>query len=133
MTLHSGAALARSSSLVSATDPVTAHRDDGDVLCLDPGNDIVDFDDHSKYDLGEPPSADACTIPSREYFTDPDNPQGSLVLDWELCQTPGQPVSTFYYQDQGPPVMVNGTNGILVSTVALTSVLAAVTGVTDCF
>lgn len=55
MTLHSGAALARSSNLVGAVDAGSAHKVDDKYVCVKGATPIEDGS--STYDLGEPPVA----------------------------------------------------------------------------
>lgn len=55
MTLHSGAALARSSNLVGAVDAGNAHQIDGKYVCVNNATPVENGS--STYDLGEPPVA----------------------------------------------------------------------------
>ncbi|MCC6917184.1 hypothetical protein [Nitrosomonas sp.] len=55
MTLHSGAALARSSNLVGAVDAGNAHQVDGKYVCVNGATPVENGS--STYDLGEPPVA----------------------------------------------------------------------------
>jgi hypothetical protein len=83
LTLHSGAALARSSNLISTVADVP---DDTDIFhCLDTNS--VDHVGGSVYDLGESGEATVTNIPAdRTYYDAAHNP----VSPAEMCQTGGE-------------------------------------------
>ncbi|MFP5407152.1 MAG: hypothetical protein ACLGHY_12730, partial [Gammaproteobacteria bacterium] len=96
LTLHSGAALARSSNLLSVADgaPVDA---EGRNLCLDESSVELSPGSRKAYDLGEPPHANVTAIhPERGYYRDT-QPGGEPVLPQEMCQTGGD----FYIKEGG--------------------------------
>ena len=67
LTLPSGAALARSSNLISGT--VDAPEDPyGNKNCLDASSVYPSGDSPHKYDMGDPPSADITALPRRRYY-----------------------------------------------------------------
>lgn len=88
LTLNSGAALARSSNVISLTHesspPGTSH------LCLDKNS--VDRLGNNRYDLGEPPQADVTAIPPRKYYRTKDTDY--RVSPDEMCEQGGD----YYYK-----------------------------------
>lgn len=93
LTLHSGAALARSSNLLHVADgaPVDAK---GRNLCIDESSVKVESGPPKAYDLGEPAHANVTAIPTgRTYYRDTGR-DGPTVSPQEMCQTGGE----FYYK-----------------------------------
>jgi len=111
LTLQSGAALARSSNLISAS--TTAYTDAaGRTLCLDV-NSVYPADGSGQvYDVGDPPFAKVNAITDREHFTSPN----SAVSEATMCRDGG----TYLYKDSGWKE-VTVPKGILVSATALAS------------
>lgn len=64
MTLHSGAALARSSNLVGAVDAGNAHQIEDKYVCVNDASPIEEGS--STYDLGEPPVANLSLVDTPE-------------------------------------------------------------------
>ncbi len=121
LTLHSGAALARTSNLISLADgaPVDSL---GRNLCLNESS--VTPLGGNLYDLGEPASAQVTAIPTdRTYYTQSNSGQNSQkVTGLQMCQTGGD----FYYQSSGWK-KVSVPRGGLVSATALASFAGRVT------
>ncbi|MBN9462566.1 MAG: hypothetical protein J0H00_15255 [Burkholderiales bacterium] len=93
LTLHSGAALARSSNLLTVADgaPLDAK---GRNLCVDESSVKVEPGPPKGYDLGEPAHANVTAIPTgRTYYRDTGR-DGPTVSPQEMCQTGGE----FYYK-----------------------------------
>lgn len=93
LTLHSGAALARSSNLLHVADgaPVDAK---GRNLCVDESSVKVESGVPKGYDLGEPAQANVTAIPAnRTYYRDTGR-DGPTISPQEMCQTGGE----FYYK-----------------------------------
>ena len=67
-TLPSGAALARSSNLISSTSPAGALDGSGRTLCLDLSSGELSG---TVMDLGVPPSGSVTAITARHYRTEP--------------------------------------------------------------
>ena len=125
LTLQSGAALARSSNLISAALPGTTDHLDR-TLCLDARYvDPVRFDSHEKYDLGEPADGQVCAINDRDHFLAATAGHGQ-VDEWEMCERGG----TYYYKNRGWQ-QVDVPQGILVSATALSS-FAGYIDIIDC-
>ncbi|WP_405234381.1 hypothetical protein [Lentisalinibacter salinarum] len=117
LTLHSGAALARSSNLISGT--VTPHVDElNRTACLDTTS-VDPAGSPDLYDMGEPPHARVHMINERNYYKSDD--ASSPISEAQMCETGG----TYYYKDQGWQ-SVNMPKGMLVSGTALTSFAGAV-------
>ena len=128
LTLQSGAALARSSNLISSS-PYSSQDRSNRTLCLDTESVYpVDGSDHL-YDLGEPPRARVFAINERDYRTAPDT-NASRITEEQICQS-GQPG---YYEGGGEYVEGDGgtvyqrqweqvqvRRGVLVSATALSS------------
>lgn len=94
LTMHSGAALARSSNLISAASYST-HDRLGRTLCLDTESvDRVDGARH-RFDLGEPPRAHVIAINERDYKAAP-HPNAPRVSEEQICMR-GE---TAYYRDR---------------------------------
>lgn len=112
LTLQSGAALARSSNLVSAASPANAKDLNGNTLCMD--TTFASSIDGEVYDLGETPYASVTAIPDRTYTVEPGGDSSSIVTTSEMCEQGG----VYYYNgDQ----QVSVQQGMLVSATALTS------------
>lgn len=112
-TLPSGAALARSSNLISAT---SAGGKDlaGRTQCLDLKSGTGDFS-NGVLDLGTPPQGNLTRITERDYHTAA-NGGSPVITEAEMCNQGG----TFYYQSTGWQ-SANVPKGILVSATALSS------------
>lgn len=69
LTLQSGAALARSSNLISSASPESAKDQYGRTLCMD-GQSVypVEGGPDNVYDMGEPPQAVVSAISDRQYY-----------------------------------------------------------------
>lgn len=119
LTLQSGAALARSSNMISATTsrPKDAY---GRTLCLDENS--VDDVDRSlrRMDLGEPAYGRVTAIRDRDYRTKPRH-RADRVSEARMCKSGG----TYYYRvktHDGPRWRkVDVPKGMLVSATALSS------------
>jgi hypothetical protein len=111
-TLHSGAALARSSSLISSTSPSNALDGSGRTLCLDARSGELSG---TVMDLDTPPSGSVTAIRPRDYRTEPRG-SASPISEAEMCARGGD----FYYQSSGWRT-ANVPRGILVSATALSS------------
>lgn len=114
-TLQSGAALARSSNLISAAPAGTTDAY-GNTLCLDTST-VYPLPAGYKYDLGEPPYAQVNVLPKRDYYAAA-NSSMQPVSPSTVCEG-----GTFYYRDRGWRE-INLPHGIVVSATALTSVAA---------
>ena len=113
LTLQSGAALARSSNLISEAGYKATDRR-GRTLCLD--LDSVAGSRGGLHDLGEPAYAHVTAINEREYHVDSD--MSSAELDEAvLCQRGG----TAHYREGGSIQKIEMRPGGLVSATALTS------------
>lgn len=116
LSLQSGAALARSSNVISAAEVATTDRY-GRTLCLDP--DSVDAVDGTRnlYDLNDPPSAQVFAIHDRDHRRAP-NWGAERVSESSMCRDGG----TYYHKPWGGRWEdVNVKQGVLVSATALTS------------
>ena len=119
LTLQSGAAMARTSNLISAAPPET--RDSLDrTLCLDTNSVYPVGDSGHTYDLGEPPRANVNIITDRRYKRR--TTTGYVQVDEsEMCTRGG----TYWYKDRGGNGRQSVTlprNGIVVSSGAMTSI-----------
>ena len=124
LTLQSGAALAQSSNLISAS--TSSYRDGaGRTLCLN--TDSVDTVDagYGLYDLGEPASGHVTAINERDYRVQPRRRAGRID-ESTMCARGG----SYYYRDRGAPATngapknwrrVDVKRGVLVSATAMTS------------
>ncbi len=92
LTLHSGAALARSSNLLSVADGAATDRD-GRNLCVDESTVELNPGTRKAYDLGQPPQADVTAISPRTYYRDASG-SGATVSPQEMCQNGGD----YYYK-----------------------------------
>lgn len=146
LTLQSGAALARSSNLISAASPGTTDRL-GRTLCLDTNSVYRAGEYGDTYDLGEPPHAVVNIIRDRKYYDshedgrygDEDGHHGDDDDgDWgdhhgsenvspaSMCREGG----TYWYNDHEGAGWQSARlpyNGIVVSSGAMTSVAGYVT------
>jgi len=114
LTLHSGAALARSSNLISGT--VTPHMDEHRrTACLDTSS-VDPAGSPDLYDLGERPHARVHMINDRDHRIDKNNGSGTSISEAQMCENGG----TYYYHESGWQE-VNVPKGMLVSGTALTS------------
>jgi len=122
LTLQSGAALARSSNLISASQPGSAKDAEGRMLCMDYRyvDMVVDGDGDSGQsrvaDLGSPPYANISAIPRRMYF---DEPEGERIYRREICYDGG----VYSFQKTSGEWAQTGyvPKGMLVSATALSS------------
>jgi len=124
LTLHSGAALARSSNLISAS--TAEYTDDaGRTLCLDVDSVYSVGTDGDVFDLGEPPYARVNAIRDRDYRAEPAG-SGRVVSEAEFCRS-GGPVYVQNADINNDGIIERGwsemrTNrGALVSATALSS------------
>jgi hypothetical protein len=122
LTLHSGAALARSSNLLSASAPYEVDSM-GRTLCVDM-NSVVPVDDYSKiYDLGDPPHAVVNVIrgeaEGRLYYVNKDDKDaGSPVHPGLMCEQGGQ---YWYKPASGAWEVVEVPRGFVASSMAASS------------
>lgn len=114
LTLQSGAALARSSNLISAAPDGTRVR--GHAFCLDTSTAKPLLDSH-KYDLGDPVYASINVLPDQRFYPTKGKSGVPVTAD-QFCRQ-GQ---TRYYHDSGWHEVRLPTNGVIVSATALTSV-----------
>ena len=128
LTLHSGAALARSSNLLSAS--ATYEVDSlGRTLCVDITS-VVPVDDFSQiYDLGDPPHAVINVIrgeaEGRIYYVNKDDrDSGNSVHPGLMCEQGGQ---YFYKPSSGPWEVVEVRQGFVASSMAASSFAADMT------
>ena len=85
LTLHSGAALARSSNLISAAP---GSRDgNGDVWCMDTSTADY-YPDSGKYDIGDPGFANVNVLPDTDYYSGP-GLSGDVKTADEFCASGG--------------------------------------------
>ena len=123
LTLQSGAALARSSNLITTTtSPAAAKNGYGQTLCLD--TDSVEYvGDGGRrggetYDGGDPVYARVETITERDYYVWKQGEGFASVSEDEICLEGG----TYFYRGRFGMQQVNaGGAGGLVSAVQLTS------------
>lgn len=117
LTLHSGAALARSSNLISAapagtTDPM------GYTMCLDTSTMSPVVEAGGVYDLGEPAAGTVNMIPDRIHRLDKNN--GSAEIDESsMCELGGGPY--WYKQADAGWQSLSINRGIVVSSAATAS------------
>ncbi len=122
LTLHSGAALARSSNMISAAPSGTTDGL-GRTLCLDeksvvPGDDYLEI-----YDLGEPPSADVTIIRGpgeRKYYAKVGKRKRVEVSPDAMCERGGK----YYWRPHrgGQWQEARIQKGIVVSAGAMASI-----------
>jgi hypothetical protein len=96
LTLQSGAALARSSNLISGAADA-AEDADGNKYCLDASS-VISGDSPHHYDMGEPSSAEVTVLPKRVYYLDVTAGSDPVVGRPYICS---QGVGPFYYKDGG--------------------------------
>lgn len=127
LTLQSGAALARSSNMISAADskPTDGY---GRTLCLDE-NSVERADPGMQVmDLGEPAYGRVSAINERDYRREPRR-RGEQVSEARMCENGG----TYYYRRggyRGRWSKVEVPKGMLVSATALSSFAGSIV-VTD--
>jgi len=99
LTLQSGAALARSSNLISASSSRTTDRL-GRTLCVDSKSVYRVADRRGTYDLGDPPRAVCNIIRERDYFVKNSDDQddynrewGSTDSDWDFHDQYGDDIT----------------------------------------
>ena len=121
LTLHSGAALARSSNMISAAPEGTTDGL-GRTLCLDKGS-VVPADDYLEiYDLGEPPSADVTIIRGpgeRKYFARVGKHKRVKISPDAMCERGGK---YYWRSNRGDWQQVQVRKGIVVSSGAMASI-----------
>jgi hypothetical protein len=111
-TLHSGAALARTSNVITATSIGSQNLS---TLCLDANSGLGPVS-ASAIDLGEPPSGYVSAITDRDHRLEANS--GSLaVTEAQMCNAGG----TYYYKTSGGWNSVQVPRGIVVSATALSS------------
>jgi len=117
LTLQSGAALARSSNLISASAPGTTDSL-GRTICLDT-NSVYPVGTYSDvYDLGEPPRAEVNIISDRVYYLEKDL-SSEKVSHSAMCEG-----GTYWYDERGLgwQSVELPHRGIVVSSGAMTSI-----------
>lgn len=113
---ESGAALARSSNLISEASPDT--RDlDGNTLCLDTSS-VYPLPDGSKYDMGDPADGVVNVIADRQFFLEKNH--SSPTTTYDMCYKGGPA----WFHDGGWHEVRLPANGVVVSATALVSVSA---------
>lgn len=116
LTLQSGAALARSSNLISGSGPGTRDRY-GRTLCLDTRS-VYPMDGNNRlYDLGEPAYARVNAIREREYRYRPRR-RSRQVDESEMCE---RGIPGYYRTRRGGDWKKVETRGMIVSATALHS------------
>ena len=116
LTLQSGAALARSSNLISAAASGTRDAD-GNTLCLDT-SDLDFLEGSKKYDLGDPAYAKINVIPDLEYYLQANRSVKPPVGPDYVCQVGYD----YYYHDRGWNKISLPQNGAIVSVAAIRSI-----------
>lgn len=122
LTLQSGAALARSSNMISASSPDTTDGM-GRTLCVDKSSVVyADADGSSEiYDLGEPPSAEVNIIrgPTEVQFYETKSTEFP-IRPGAMCERGGQ----FFSKPKGDPWVQHEVlpQGFVTSTGAWTSI-----------
>ena len=115
LTLHSGAALARSSNIVGMA-PAGTRDLDGNALCLDTR--LADpVWESNQVDLGEPAQATVNVVSDRVYYPDK-NKSGTPQSADMICRKGG----THYYHQDGWHEVNLPANGVIVSATAMVSV-----------
>ena len=124
LTLQSGAALARSSNLVSSAG-YDATDEEGRTLCME-ADSVMDSSAggsssaHEVYDLGEPAFGRVAAIPDRRYRTRP-RWRAQRVSRATMCERGG----VYYYRDRGWKE-ARIKHGMIVSATALSSFAGSV-------
>jgi hypothetical protein len=117
LTLHSGAALARSSNLIGAAPNASA---EGNKLrCLDTSS-VYRTEKPNVFDLGEDPMAHVTTIRTNKQYFRPgnnDQPSNNSVGGQQMCSNGGR----FFRKDGNSFTRVRVKRGVLVSATALSS------------
>lgn len=118
LTLQSGAALARSSNMISTSSPEEAKDSYGRTLCMD-GRSVspAQGEGGQVYDMGEPPYARVTAIADREYYWHSEQDGFGKIDESEMCEKGG----TYYYKRRWGMGQVNVRKGMLVSATALSS------------
>lgn len=124
LTLHSGAVLARSSNMISASSPDTTDGM-GRTLCVNKSS-VVYADDHSEiYDLGEPPYAECNVIrgPTEVQFYESKD-KSTPIRPGAMCEKGGQ----FWSKPDGGGAWVASDlpQGFVASAGAMTSIASYV-------
>jgi hypothetical protein len=117
LTLQSGAALAQTSNLVSAS-AIGTRDGSGRTLCLDMTSVDSVPDRSNVFDLGDPPYAEVNEITERDYRTSNNNGAPTVTED-EMCLNAG----TYHYKETGQPwqELRLENRGVIVSSTALMS------------
>jgi hypothetical protein len=122
LTLQSGAALARSSNMISAATYADSQDADGRTLCLDYTYTTGIFGDTSQVDVGEPPYVHVSAIREGDYSL---KKGGELISREKVCNDGGvyavKPSQGGYYDTNNVP------RGMLVSATALSSFTGHIT------
>lgn len=124
MTLHSGAALARSSNLISEAAYATTDAD-GRTLCLDVDSVYPASDTAHVYDLGDPPYAHVNAINDRDHRLEPHR-NAAAISEADMCRNGPGP---YYYPSStnwGQWSEVHVKQGVIVSATALSSFAGSV-------
>jgi hypothetical protein len=115
LTLHSGAALARSSNIVGMA-PAGTRDLEGNALCLDTR--LADpLWESNQVDLGEPAQGTVNVVSERIYYPDK-NKSGTPHSADMICKNGG----TYYYHEDGWHEVNLPANGVIVSATAMVSV-----------
>ena len=109
LTLQSGAALAVTSNLISASAQGTTDGL-GRTMCLDTNS--VTHLSGNVFDLEEPPSAKVTIIPDRDYRVEDNNKSGGEISEGAMCESDA---TTFYYNENGWQPVEVPSRGIVVS------------------
>ena len=118
LTLQSGAALARTSNLISAAAPGTTDGL-GRTMCVDTNSVYPAGGSGDVYDLGEPPRAEVNIITDREYHL-AKNRGSDQISESAMCEG-----GTYWYNDRdgnGWQSVELPHRGIVVSSGAMTSI-----------
>ncbi|MGI9343461.1 MAG: hypothetical protein ACR2QV_11470 [Gammaproteobacteria bacterium] len=118
LTLQSGAALARSSNLISSASAESAKDQYGRTLCMD-GKSVypVDSGPANVYDMGEPPEAVVSVIRDRKYYIWSEGDGLGQVTTEEMCDRGGY----YFVKRRWGWRKVYVKRGMLVSATALSS------------
>jgi hypothetical protein len=118
LTLHSGAALARSSNLISATP-----YEGGDAWCMETST--AELLSDGKYDYGDLGNARVNVLPDSTYYAGPgySNPIGSAET---FCNLGGSGNYKSPYTGKGETAVLQGP-GIVVSSNAYNSISSRIT------
>ena len=118
LTLQSGAALARSSNLISTASPDTTDAL-GRTLCLNTNTVSPASDAGQAYDMGDPPSAEVTILRERRYVNRRRRPRRRVAKS-DMCLNGGK----YWYNDRnglGWQSVEMPANGVVVSSGAMTS------------